>query len=292
MPTAPPRVLPLTIVVPVKNEARNLPACLASLPAVEEVLVVDSGSTDDTCKIATEFGANIIDFNWNGSFPKKRNWVLQTHAFRTPWVLFLDADERLTPAFNRALEAALERHDVAGYWLNYTNYFMGRRLRHGVRQRKLALFRIGAGAYERIEDENWSALDMEVHEHPQLQGRIEEIAPPIDHDDYRDLHHYLARHNEYSTWEARRYTALMQTPDLLATLTPRQRAKYRNLSKWWFFLAYFTTTYVFRRGMLDGGAGLAHALLKASYFIEIRLKIIELRSRAAGVRGAARSDGG
>jgi glycosyltransferase involved in cell wall biosynthesis len=273
--------LPLTIVVPVKNEARNLAACLAALPVVAEVLVVDSASTDATRDIARAAGATVVDFAWNGVFPKKRNWVLQTHAFKTPWVLFLDADERLTPAFNAALPGALARQKVAGYWLNYDNYFMGRRLRHGVAQRKLALFRVGAGAYERIEDENWSALDMEVHEHPQLQGRVEEIAAPIEHNDFRDLHHYLARHNEYSTWEARRYTALMQTPEVLKTLTPRQQAKYRNLDKWWFCLAYFATAYILKRGFLDGGAGLAHAFLKASYFVEMRLKILELRAAGA-----------
>jgi len=272
--------LPLTIVIPVKNEARNLPVCLASLPTVEEVLVVDSGSTDATIEIATNAGVKVIDFKWNGRFPKKRNWVLDTHAFRTPWVLFLDADERLTPAFNDALASALGRAEVAGYWLNYTNYFMGRRLRHGIRQRKLALFRIGAGAYERIDDSNWSALDMEVHEHPQLAGRVEEISAPIDHNDFRDLHHYIARHNEYSTWEARRYMALMGTPEAFAALTPRQKSKYRNLTRWWFCLAYFLTNYVLRLGVLDGAAGLAHSLLKASYFIEVRLKILEARAAA------------
>lgn len=283
--------LPLTIVVPVKNEASNLPACLASLPPVREVLVVDSGSVDRTAEIAREFGARVIDFQWNGRFPKKRNWVLETYAFGSPWVLFLDADERLTPEFNAALSAALARREVAGYWLNYTNWFMGRRLRHGVRQRKLALFRIGAGAYERIEDSNWSALDMEVHEHPQLEGRVEEIPQPIEHNDFRGLHHYLARHNEYSTWEARRYAALAGDPEALARLTPRQRAKYRNLTRWWFCLAYFLTNYVLRLGMLDGGPGLAHSLLKASYFIEVRLKILELRQQAGAGPGARDVEG-
>jgi glycosyltransferase involved in cell wall biosynthesis len=266
----------LTVVIPVKNEARNLPACLASLDGVARVLVVDSGSTDDTVAIARRAGVEVVTFRWPGGFPKKRNWVLETHAFETDWVLFLDADERLTPAFRQALPDALGRGGVAGYWLNYHNHFMGRVLRHGVPQRKLALFRAGAGRYERIDDPGWSALDMEVHEHPILNGPAGEIAAAIDHEDFRGLHHFIARHNEYSSWEARRFIALAADRAAWARLTRRQRGKYANLSRWWFAPAYFLFTYVLRGGFLDGRAGFTYALFKAAYFMDVRLKIEEL----------------
>jgi glycosyltransferase involved in cell wall biosynthesis len=266
----------LTVVAPVRNEARNLPACLSSIPAGVRVLVVDSASTDETADIARAAGAEVLQFQWPGGFPKKRNWVLQTHAFETPWVLFLDADERMTPPFVAELDIALGRTDVVGYWLNYRNYFMGTVLRHGDPQRKLALFRVGAGAYERIDDERWSSLDMEVHEHPILQGRVGEIAAAMDHEDYRGLHKHLARHNDYSSWEARRHQALAREPAAWAGLTARQKVKYRNLSRWWYAPAYFLFTYVLRLGFLDGRAGLGFAWLKFVYLTEVRLKIIEL----------------
>ena len=235
-----------------------------------------SASTDDTAQIAGDAGATVLQFQWPGGHPKKRNWVLQTHPFETPWAMFLDADERLNDAFVSELEDALHRKDVVGYWLNYHNYFMGKALRHGDPQRKLALFRVGAGAFERIDDAHWSDLDMEVHEHPVLDGPVGEIAAAIDHEDYRGLHKHLARHNDYSSWEAARHHAMTRDPNAWATLTPRQRAKYRHLARWWFAPAYFFYAYGVRRGFLDGGPGLAYAWLKWVYFSEVRLKIIEI----------------
>jgi glycosyltransferase involved in cell wall biosynthesis len=268
---------PLTIVVPVLNEARNLPACLASIPAGTPVVVVDSGSDDATVAIARDAGAEVLTFRWSGGFPKKRSWTLQNHSFETPWVLFLDADERLTPEFLAQLPEALSRPDIVGYWLNYQNSFMGRTLRHGVPQRKLALMRVGAGQFERIDDDRWSGLDMEVHEHPILNGKVGQIGPALDHQDVRGLAKHIDRHNDYSTWEARRWAALKSQKDARAELTWRQRLKYRNLPRWWFAPTYFLAAYFLRGGFLDGRAGLAYAFLKYVYFAEIRLKILELR---------------
>src|SRR5690606_22301113 len=135
------------------------------------------------------------------------------------------------------------------YWLNYRNHFMGQVLRHGVRQKKLALFRVAAGAYERIEEENWSGLDMEVHEHPVLNGPVGEIGAPIEHLDFRGMHHFVERHNAYATWEARRFLALRAAGDAArAMMTRRQRGKYRYLDRAWFAPAYFVMTYVVRFG--------------------------------------------
>ena len=91
--------IPVTVVIPVKNEEMNLPACLAALERFHEVIVVDSGSTDRTREIAIEWGAKAVDFVWDGHFPKKRNWMLRSHKFETNWVMFLDADEVVDDAF-------------------------------------------------------------------------------------------------------------------------------------------------------------------------------------------------
>jgi glycosyltransferase involved in cell wall biosynthesis len=267
--------LPITVVVPVKNEAKNLPECLAALIDFVEIVVVDSASTDGTPEIARAAGATVLDFQWTGGFPKKRNWVLQTFPFKTEWVLFLDADEKLTPRCKAAMATAIKKADTVGFWLHYRNYFMGRVLRHGLPQRKLALFRVGAGYFERIDDPGWSALDMEVHEHPILDGVVDAIAEPIDHNEFRGLHHFIARHNEYSSWEAHRYTALFSDPMVWNRLTPRQKLKYGHLRRWWYALAYFILTYVVMRGFLDGTPGFIYAMSKFTYFLEIRAKILE-----------------
>ena len=280
----------LTIIFPVKNEAENLSRAIPLVANLGPVLVIDSGSTDTTCEVAQQLGAEVVQFAWNGQFPKKRNWVLRNYEFKSEWVLFLDADEFVSPQFVAEVQQALESTVHAGFWLNFENYFMGQRLRHGDPMRKLALFRVGAGEYEKIEEDSWSHLDMEVHEHPVLQGSIGEIKAPIEHNDFRGIKHYIAKHNEYSSWEAARYLRLRgagrgargagsreQGAGSEVTewdgLTDRQKKKYRHLAKWWFAPAYFLATYFLKKGFLDGAVGFHFALMKAIYFYQIRLKI-------------------
>ena len=269
--------IPVSICIPVRNEEQNLPRCLEALAGrFEEIVVVDSASTDRTVEIAHAAGATVLNFSWDGHFPKKRNWTLRNHAFAHPWVLFLDADECVTPAFLAELEAVIAHPSQVGFWITFTNWFMGRPLRHGDVFRKLALFRIGAGEYERFPEAWWSHLDMEVHEHPVLTGTIGEISAPLEHHDYRGLKHYLAKHNEYSTWEANRFQWLRTAPaEAWEALTSRQRFKYRHLHRWWLSWMYFVLSYGVKRGCLDGRSGYRFACLKRRYFSEVRLKILE-----------------
>jgi hypothetical protein len=134
---------------------------------------------------------------------------------------------------------------------------------------------VGAGLYERINENAWSRLDMEVHEHPVLDGDVGELTARIEHNDYKGLHAYIARHNDYSSWEAARYTALSATPSAWNKFTHTQRKKYRSLAKWWLAPAYFFYSYFWKGGFLDGGPGLAFALMKSFYFLQIYLKLRE-----------------
>jgi hypothetical protein len=217
-----------------------------------------------------------LDFAWDGQFPKKRNWVLRNYAFDTDSALFLDADEFVTDAFVAELQRTLPSTDCVGFWLNYERWFLGKQLKHGDEFLKLALFRVESGEYERIEESSWSGLDMEIHEHPVLEGSKGEIKAPIEHNGYRGLKHYIAKHSEYASWEAAPYLQLMgrvvraeggdlkpeastQTSNLqsvssshsslqsqassFAQLTPRQQKKYRHIAKWWAAPAYFIRGY-------------------------------------------------
>jgi glycosyltransferase involved in cell wall biosynthesis len=260
----------------VRNEQANLPQCLARLGRFAEVVVVDSASQDRTCEIARAHGAEVIQFRWNGAYPKKRNWLLLNHRLRCDWVLFLDADEIVSDAFCLEVERAVAAGEHDGFWLNYTNYFLGQPLRHGDPQRKLALFRVGKALYERIDESAWSSLDMEVHEHPVVDGKVGEIAERIDHRDFRGLDKFIDRHRDYALWEMHRIEALRRCGGFdAAHLTRRQKAKYGNLQKWWFPWAYFLYTYVAKRGFLDGRAGFAHAFYKLWYFFTIATMLRE-----------------
>ena len=267
--------LPVTAAVPVKNEESNLTKCLERLGRFAEIVVIDSGSTDRTREIAESFGARVVDFRWDGKYPKKRNWFLLNAPPQQPWVLFLDADEFVDDAFCNALDAAVAQESRNGYWLNYTNYFLGKPLRYGLAQRKLALFRVGKALYEKIEEDGWSQLDMEIHEHPIVEGAVGEIATPIDHRDYKGLGKFIEKHRDYALWEARRYAKLQESTLTSKHFTSRQRFKYRHLTKWWYPWLYFGFTYLAKLGFLDGSAGFHYAAYKAWYFQTIRLLIQE-----------------
>jgi glycosyltransferase involved in cell wall biosynthesis len=278
-------MIPVTVVIPVKNEELNLPRCLDALHGFYHIVIVDSQSTDSTREIAKAKNIELVDFQWNGRFPKKRNWLLRNYEFSTDWVLFLDADEIVSEEFKNEVKTAIGKTEIDGYWLNFHNFFQGRLLKRGILFRKLALFRVGKGEYEQIEETRWSNLDMEIHEHPIINGPTGEIKSPIVHYDYKGLYHYLARHNEYSSWEAQRFFDLRKnnSDQWAQRLTPRQRKKYRSLDKWWWAPAYFFTNYIIRLGFLDGRGGFVFSFLKAVYFFEVRCKIKEIGK--SGING-------
>ena len=267
------------MIIPVKNEEKNLPACLEALgDDWDEIFVVDSGSSDKTIEIAKKHGASIINFVWDGRFPKKRNWFLDHGGIKNDWCLFLDADEIVNYQFQKEVVEAIQSQEHNGYWLNYTNYFMDRPLYHGVRQRKLALFRRSMGRYERIDEDYWTGLDMEVHEHPQLTGSIGHIITRIDHRSFQGLNKFLESHLEYAKWEAARYLKLNDSPDLIE-LTRRQKIKYYFINKTWFAFIYFFFNYFIKLGFMDGFAGLQYSIFKGWYFLTISLMISEERNK-------------
>lgn len=276
----------LTIAIPAKNEERNLPECLESVAAFRRVVVVDSGSDDRTPEIAASHGREVVRFRWDGRFPKKRNWFLRNYAFETPWVMFLDADERLTPAFVAELERTLPATRCDAFICFYDNWFMGRMLCHGDAMRKTAILRVGAGEYERIDERAWSGLDMEIHEHIQVRGEIGVMKAHLEHHDMRSLESHRRKHLEYAAWEANRCAALGGS---FASLTRRQKIKYSCLRRWWFAPAYFCASYFLKGGFLDGRPGFAFAREKWRYFADIRRRLNAMPPVAlTGARNADR----
>jgi glycosyltransferase involved in cell wall biosynthesis len=275
--------LPVTVILPVKQEPAQVAELLPLLEPFERVVVVESADDPQTRALAAKHGADFRIFAWQGGYPKKRTWATRTCDITTPWILFLDADERPTPGFLDELRRTLPSTAVAGFWLRYDTVFLRRRLRFGVPQRKLALMRTGAGAYEAIDDPGWTDLDMEVHEHLVIDGVVGVIRAPLVHLDCKTIDAYVRRHNAYATWEARRHAALSEASHGPRSLTLRQRVKYRLVALPVFPLIYFGLQYLLRLGFLDGGPGLRFALLKAGYFAEVGAKIAEqhyLRGRS------------
>jgi hypothetical protein len=197
-------LLPITVIVAARNEARNLPRCLESLRDAGEVYVVDSQSTDGTVEIAQARGAHVVQFHYQGGWPKKRQWALESLPLAYDWVFLVDADEALTPELAREIQEAVQNPDCDGYYIALRMFFLGRELRHsGASFYKLSLFRRGKGRFEcRLKDQDRSMADMEVHEHIVLEadgmpGRTARLQHPLLHHNVESLSHYIRKHDEY-----------------------------------------------------------------------------------------------
>ena len=163
--------MPVSVVVPIKNEAQNLPRCLASVGWADEIFVVDSQSTDGSQRIAEEFGARVVQFEFNGTWPKKKNWALENLPFRNEWVFILDADEVLPAEAETEFRTAIANAGETVYWINRRFMFMGRWLRHAYYPNwNLRLFRHSLGRYEKLTEVATASGDNEVHEHVIVQG--------------------------------------------------------------------------------------------------------------------------
>jgi len=274
--------LDLTIAIPIKNEEKNLDRCILSIGTdfAKHIEIIDSNSTDQSLKIAEANGITIINFDWNGSFPKKRNWYLRNHLPKTKWVLFLDADECLTESFKSEVRARLNLENKSGYWLSYSIYFMGKQLKGGYPLLKLALFQTASGEYEKIDEARWSKLDMEIHEHPILTGETGKIKSKIDHRDFRGVGHYVSKHIEYADWEAGRYLKLLSDVEAVKNWTWKQQLKYKLMGSIWLGPFYFLGSFFLMGGFKDGSRGFAFAILKMSYFCQVYCKIIEQKTMA------------
>ena len=122
---APAVLLPVSVIVPVRNEAHNLSRCLESLRGVGEVYVVDSASSDGTAEIARSFGAKVVQFHYPGGWPKKRQWAMDTLPLACDWVFLMDADEALTPELAAEMRQAIQNTRFDGYYIALQVVFPG-----------------------------------------------------------------------------------------------------------------------------------------------------------------------
>ncbi|HEX8814851.1 MAG TPA: glycosyltransferase family 2 protein [Terriglobales bacterium] len=282
---------PISVIVPVRNEARNLSRCLESLSGVGEVFVIDSGSGDETANIARARGAEVVQFHYRGGWPKKRQWALDTLAFAYDWVLLLDADESLTPELKSEIEQAIQDPAIDGYFIKLEMYFLGRQLRYcGANFSKLSLFRPGTGSFEcRLRDQTTSMCDMEVHEHVMVRGKTAHLRNPILHFNVESLSRYIEKHNEYSNWEARVWLEGDTGEQIEASLTGTQAQRRRWLRKKFLRLPgipflFFLYKYVLRFGFLDGVPGMIYCAMQGIQFFNIKAKIYELEQAACSAR--------
>jgi glycosyltransferase involved in cell wall biosynthesis len=285
-------LIPVTAIVVARNEARNLPRCLESLRDVAEVYVIDSQSTDATVPIAESHGAHVVQFHYQGGWPKKRQWAMESLPLAHDWIFLVDADEALTPELAQEILGATQNPACDGYYIALQMFFLGRQLRHsGASFEKLSLFRRGKGRFEcRLREQDSSMADMEVHEHILVEGKTARLHHPLLHHNVESLSHYIRKHDEYSNWDARVWLeGAAGSQELPPSLFGSQAQRRRWLRRKFFAfpgspLMFFFYKYIFRFGFLDGIPGLIYCSLQGIQFFHIKAKIYELKMQTPARR--------
>jgi glycosyltransferase involved in cell wall biosynthesis len=276
--------VPVSILVPIKNEAANLHRSLVSVAWAEEIFVVDSQSTDGSQSIAETHGAQVVQFHFNGIWPKKKNWALEQLPFKHEWVFILDADEVMPPEAEQEFRQIVSElnHPADGYWINRRFMFMGKWLRHAYYPNwNLRLFKHRLGRHEKLTDVETASGDNEVHEHVVVNGQTGRLRCEMDHYAFPSVDVFVEKHNRYSNWEAR--VALDQylksSSQSLQSKAVGQLRRLKQLSQYLPCRPFlrFLYVYLWQRGFLDGKEGYHFARLHAVYEYLCVVKTIELK---------------
>jgi len=264
--------MPYSVLILTRNEAHNLPRCLRSLQGCDDIVIVDSFSTDDTSSVAEGHGVQVWQREFD-SFAAQRNWGVETIPFKHDWILHLDADEEMTPALHQEIQDVVNRDEKSAYLIANKLMFMGRWIRHAsmfphyqarlLKQREARFTQTGHGQI--------------LGEASRGVGTLHEAY--IHHNFSRGVGDWMTRHNRYSTDEAQRIIAERSSGGTgeagIAAQSRQQRWKRiadRIPCK---PLVRFLYLYFYRGGLLDGRAGFDYCVLMAFYDYLTRLKVRE-----------------
>jgi glycosyltransferase involved in cell wall biosynthesis len=284
--------VPVAVLIPVKNEEANIVTCLRHVQWAQQLVVVDSQSSDRTVPLAQAMGAEVYQFRYSKEgWPKKKNWALESVPWRQEWVLIVDADEHMTPDLASEIEETVTGPAPRdGYYLNRRFMFMGRWIKHCgyYPSWNLRLFKHRLGRYERIGTlGDTGSGDNEVHEHVVLKtGSAGYLKHDFLHYAYPDLATWVEKHNRYSTWEAHAakagHAGGLKASPFGGPLERRRwlKAAARRLPfRPWLRFFY---SYVLKGGFLDGYPGYCMCRLLAWYEFLSKAKYYEMTRRGRG----------
>ncbi len=266
----------ISVLVLTRNEADNIQACLDSVSWSDDIHVLDSLSTDGTQAIASAAGARVTERAFD-NWASHQNWALANLPFRHPWVFYIDADERVTPALRDAmLQAAASPGDICAFRIQRRDFFLGTWLRHvQTSPFYMRLFRPEAMRYERL-----------VNPISIPTGPVGQLSGYLDHFPFsKGIGHWVERHNQYSRLEAQQIVANRKGQadfSLRVALFEKDFHRRRFHQKELFYrmpgrpVIKFLFLYIAKRGFLDGRAGFTYATLQAFYEYLIVLKCREL----------------
>lgn len=271
-------------IVPALDEEVHIVRCVSSALGLGPVVVVDGGSCDATVQLAEEAGASVLEREWTG-YASQKNWALDMVDGEAEWILFLDADEYLTPQARDAVRAAARGAKADGYYVARRYVFLGRRLDHAYwyPDYQLRLFRSGRGRFE----------ERRVHEHLVVDGRVAESSIDLVHENLKGISDYVGKLNRYADLEAQeilRPAGALRPGSLRGGWPERRRA----LKRVWLRMRgravlRFLWLYVVKRGFLDGRPGLIFCGLIAVHDFLIEAKVAEHRAGYAPAQARERA---
>jgi glycosyltransferase involved in cell wall biosynthesis len=274
-----PRVAPITAVVITKNEGAGIERCLSALGFCDQVVVIDSNSLDDTAGIARAMGADVVNFEWNGRYPKKKQWGMEHSIVRNDWVLHLDADEIVTKRLAEEIIRVVTTNNAdnpVAFDLPLRYHFMGTPLRFGHVVMKRSLVDRRHCRFPEVGDLRAPGItEVEGHYQPVCDGTVARLSSRLIHDDPDPIGSWVERHNKYADWEAH----LRQNEGV------RERVRTSRSTRGSLFdrvpfkpLAFFVYSYILRLGFLDGRSGFEYAYALSFYYWLIGAKTRELQA--------------
>jgi len=270
--------IPVSVIVVTKNEEARVGQCLDALSDFDEVVVVDSESSDATCEIVRGMGVRVEHFVWDGAYPKKRQWCLDTLELAHDWVFFVDADEVVTP---EVVHEIAKLFDVgvprdAGYFVKANYVWRGKMLRYGLCNNKLVLFDRKRVYFSVVDDLGLQGMgEIEGHYQPVLNAEyaadsIGQLGGKMLHNIDGDMAAWEARHLKYAEWEAGMNARDAWPIDPVGWRQFMKRV-FRGLPMRGAFA--FLHCYVLKCGFLDGAAGFDFALSRARYYRMIKNRL-------------------
>ena len=270
----------ISILILTKNEQQDLPGCLESVAWCDDIHVYDSMSTDDTVKIAKQFGATVTQREFDTESIHK-NWGLSNIPFKNQWVYHSDADERITAELAVALKDFVENPgEYVALRVRRRDYLIGIWLKNVTTSPfNIRLFKLGSVRYERLTN------PITV-----VDGKVADTDKFFNHYPFsKGITHWFDKHNRYSTLEAAQIVNNRKTgtPFSLWKVIFSQDSNERRFHQKEFYyrlplrpLLMFVMLYFIKRGFLDGRAGLTFAILRSIYEYMIVLKVDELQRSA------------
>jgi len=270
----------VSILILTKNEEQNIGACLDSVAGFDDVVVYDSFSGDRTTEIAASKGARVVQRAFD-NWAAHQNWGNENIAFKHPWVFYIDADERMTPAVRAealAIAGDPQRGEVA-FFCGRKNYFMGRWIRHCYPPSHLMrFFRPEKVRFERL-----------VNPTPVVDGKAGYLLNYFDHYNFsKGFTEWFDKHNKYSQWEALEGIKVLRGGEQRASLRSSDPALRRKALKQLSFkmplrpLLKFGYLWVLKMGFLDGLPGLTYCVLQTIYEYQIDIKMKEIVIKEKG----------